>query len=190
MQPRQERGQQRRDALVRAAADIAATHGFGAVSHRAVARRAGVPLGSTTYYFSSLDDLLGAVAALMIEECLVRGAALSEAAEPGRYPTTQAADLLTRAILPAEEYGRVLGYYEQLLGSARHPAVASVLNEARPRLERMVDDVLATTGLAGRVPAGLVLAVVDGAALGALSEGRSDITAFVTGMVASLLDRV
>ena len=28
--------------------------------HRAVARRAGLPLASTTYYFSSLDDLIAA----------------------------------------------------------------------------------------------------------------------------------
>jgi AcrR family transcriptional regulator len=34
--------------------------GFSAVSHRAVAERAGVPLSATTYYFRSLDDLLTA----------------------------------------------------------------------------------------------------------------------------------
>ncbi len=31
--------------------------GFSALTHRAVANRAGVPLASTTYYFSSVDDL-------------------------------------------------------------------------------------------------------------------------------------
>jgi hypothetical protein len=52
--PREER---RRYALVSAAADLLCEGGFEAVSHRAVAQRARLPLASTTYY-SSLDDLI------------------------------------------------------------------------------------------------------------------------------------
>jgi hypothetical protein len=66
--PQQRRGRERRDAIVRAAAEIAALDGFAAVSHRAVARRAGVPLGSTTYHFGSLYDLLGAAAGTTVDD--------------------------------------------------------------------------------------------------------------------------
>lgn len=52
------KGERRRHALVSAAAELLCEGGFDAVRHRAVARRAGLPLASTTYYFSSLDDLL------------------------------------------------------------------------------------------------------------------------------------
>src|SRR6201987_5773974 len=52
------KGERRRYALVSAAAELLSEGGFDAVRHRAVARRAGLPLASTTYYFSSLDDLL------------------------------------------------------------------------------------------------------------------------------------
>ena len=52
------KGERRRHALVSAAADLLCEGGFDAVRHRAVARRAGLPLASTTYYFSSLDDLV------------------------------------------------------------------------------------------------------------------------------------
>src|SRR5436190_21785761 len=52
------KGERRRYALVSAAADLLSEGGFEAVRHRAVARRAGLPLASTTYYFSSLDDLI------------------------------------------------------------------------------------------------------------------------------------
>ncbi|MUM28042.1 TetR family transcriptional regulator [Mycobacterium sp. CBMA295] len=52
------KGERRRYALVRAAAELLCEGGFDAVRHRAVARRAGLPLASTTYYFSSLDDLI------------------------------------------------------------------------------------------------------------------------------------
>lgn len=50
----------RRDRIVRAVLDIIGEHGLIGVTHRTVAKRAGVPLGSTTYYFDSLDDLLAA----------------------------------------------------------------------------------------------------------------------------------
>lgn len=184
---RQQRGLRRRNALVQAAADIAAEHGFGAVSHRAVARRAGVPLGSTTYYFASLDDLLGSVADVMVRECLDHGTAVTREAQPGPYTASEAAALLTRAVLPGEEPARVLCYYEQLLSAARHPAVAAVLHRQRPRLERMVAGVLGKTSHAGRFSPSLVLAVVDGAALSALSEGRSDVSALVAGRLSELL---
>lgn len=50
----------RRAAIVEAACQVIAEVGVGRVTHRLVASRAGVPLGSTTYYFKTLDDLVAA----------------------------------------------------------------------------------------------------------------------------------
>ncbi|NDL57406.1 TetR/AcrR family transcriptional regulator [Phytoactinopolyspora mesophila] len=50
----------RRDRIARAAISVVAEHGIEALTHRRVAAAAGVPLGSTTYHFSTLDDLVGA----------------------------------------------------------------------------------------------------------------------------------
>ncbi len=50
--------QRRREALLDAAAELAAEVGAGAVTHRAVAARAGVPLSTTSYFFSSIDELV------------------------------------------------------------------------------------------------------------------------------------
>ncbi|CAN5581672.1 hypothetical protein BH10ACT1_BH10ACT1_28770 [soil metagenome] len=58
--------QRRRSALLDAAAELAAEVGAGAVTHRAVAARAGVPLSTTSYFFSSIDEL--------VTEALRRGA--------------------------------------------------------------------------------------------------------------------
>ncbi len=58
--------QRRRAALLDAAAELSAELGAGAVTHRAVAARAGVPLSTTSYFFSSIDEL--------ITEALRRGA--------------------------------------------------------------------------------------------------------------------
>lgn len=51
-------GKQRRLAIIQATLRVMAREGLRAVSHRAVAAEAGVPLASTTYYFRDLDDLI------------------------------------------------------------------------------------------------------------------------------------
>ena len=47
-----------RDKIIEAALRIVTRDGMRGVRHRAVAQEAGVPLGSTTYYFKSIDDLI------------------------------------------------------------------------------------------------------------------------------------
>ncbi len=54
----QERSRQRREELLAAAIELFAEGGSRAVTHRAVAHRAGLPPATTTYYFASIDDLL------------------------------------------------------------------------------------------------------------------------------------
>ncbi|MET9730359.1 TetR family transcriptional regulator [Streptomyces sp. NPDC006458] len=49
---------QRRSRILDAALDLIAEEGIARVSHRRIATRAGVPLGSMTYHFSGIDDLL------------------------------------------------------------------------------------------------------------------------------------
>ncbi|RKN49764.1 TetR family transcriptional regulator [Streptomyces klenkii] len=48
----------RRTRIARAAIEVVAERGIEGLTHRSVAAAAGVPLGSTTYYFQTLDDLL------------------------------------------------------------------------------------------------------------------------------------
>ncbi|MEU7898732.1 TetR family transcriptional regulator [Nonomuraea sp. NPDC049152] len=57
-QPQQSRARRRRAALLAAAVDLLTEGGFAAVTHRAVAQRAALPLAATTYYFTSRDQLL------------------------------------------------------------------------------------------------------------------------------------
>lgn len=52
--------QARRRALAVAALEVIAEVGIGRTTHRGVAARAGLPLGATTYYFPTLDDLVAA----------------------------------------------------------------------------------------------------------------------------------
>src|SRR5687767_5003123 len=52
------RGAARRRAIVEAALALLGRGGSGAVTHRAVANEAGVPLAATTYYFATKTELV------------------------------------------------------------------------------------------------------------------------------------
>ena len=55
---RPRRDPERARRIVAAAVELIRESGVGVVTHRAVAARAGVPLGSTTYHFATIDDIL------------------------------------------------------------------------------------------------------------------------------------
>lgn len=50
----------RKERIAKAAIEVINEEGVDALTHRKVAAQADVPLGSTTYYFKTLDDLLNA----------------------------------------------------------------------------------------------------------------------------------
>lgn len=57
-QPRRRYDPDRRDRIIDACLDVIAEAGVAGTSHRRVAAAAGVPLGSMTYHFAGMDDLL------------------------------------------------------------------------------------------------------------------------------------
>lgn len=72
----------RRERIARAAIEVVAVHGVEGLTHRRVAAAAGVPLGSTTYHYATLDDLLAAgleaAAAESAAELRIWGESLAE----------------------------------------------------------------------------------------------------------------
>ena len=58
MTKKQSRGQETKERILQAALQVIKTQGMRAVRHRAIATEAGVPLGSTTYHFKSIEDLI------------------------------------------------------------------------------------------------------------------------------------
>lgn len=58
--PRGPNDPDRRGRIARAAIAVVAEHGIDSLTHRKVAAAAGVALGSTTYYFATLEDLIAA----------------------------------------------------------------------------------------------------------------------------------
>ncbi|MCM6772460.1 TetR family transcriptional regulator [Nocardia sp. CDC159] len=65
---RRRKPSRRRDQLAAAGEQVIAERGLEGLTHRAVAETAGVPLGSTTYYFADRDDLIAVVLARAIDD--------------------------------------------------------------------------------------------------------------------------
>ncbi|GAA1480171.1 TetR/AcrR family transcriptional regulator [Gordonia sinesedis] len=86
--------ERRRREIVDAAIAVVLEEGTSALTHRKVATRAGVPLGSTTQYFATLDDLRTAAVLRIVGDIDVWIDALDTAFErDGAIPATYAAEL-------------------------------------------------------------------------------------------------
>jgi DNA-binding transcriptional regulator YbjK len=86
---RQQRGRERRDAIVAATLAIVEAEGLEGVTHRRVADAAGVPLAATTYYFSSKDDLVQAAMGRLIEREAVVFGQIADAVTTGGSMTIE-----------------------------------------------------------------------------------------------------
>lgn len=164
------KGDLRRAQLARAAADLVREDGPAALGHRAVAARAGLSLSATTYYYSGLDDLAAAAGEALVGEWVAHAEQVRSRVA-GALPPADPAAVVVEAVLPPGDDAAVLAHYEQLLAAGRVPALAAALGAGRARLDAVVAELLRDLGVAGP-GAALVLAVVDGAVVSAVSEGR------------------
>ncbi len=183
------KGAARREAILLAAARLVTEHGPDAVSHRAVAGAAGVPLAATTYYFAGLDDLLAAAVARVIDGEL-DAASTVVAAIPRRRSTAPRAAAAVVAVLLGPDRStdpELLAYYERFVATGRHPVLRPVLRAARERVDALLSETLDRCGHRD-VDVPLLVAVVDGTVLSALVEGdgraREKATTAVTRLLA------
>jgi DNA-binding transcriptional regulator YbjK len=189
------KGERRRYALVSAAAELLCEGGFEAVRHRAVARRAGLPLASTTYYFSSLDDLIASAVAhigtLEVAQLRAQVATLSRR----RRSADTTADLLVDLLVGGESEthltDRLISRYERHIACARLPGLREI---QRRSLRQRVDAVAEVIERSGRsVRPELVSALictVDGAVVSALVDDRQDPRTVARSTVIDVIDAV
>ncbi|GGT03969.1 TetR/AcrR family transcriptional regulator [Streptomyces cinerochromogenes] len=156
---------ERRQRIIDAAIRVVGRDGIAGLSHRTVAAEADVPLGSTTYHFATLEELL--VAALR-QSNEGFGRVLAELLPQGTGPDGLAADL-ARALGQWLAGGRtgVELEYELYLAALRRPALRPVAAEwtegAAALLARRTDPVTARA----------LLALMDGICLQVLLTGGS-----------------
>ncbi|KRC53075.1 MULTISPECIES: TetR/AcrR family transcriptional regulator [unclassified Nocardioides] len=136
---------ERRDRIAAAAVDIVARHGVDKLTHRAVAASAGVPLGSTTYHFSSRDDLLLAA----VEHAKRRWDVSVAEWEASLAPTTDLASALGDFAVrtTGEARAQAVVEYELYIAALRRPALRQLSlmwDETLPRaVARHTDSVTA-----------------------------------------------
>ncbi|KUH80757.1 MULTISPECIES: TetR family transcriptional regulator [unclassified Mycobacterium] len=167
------KGERRRYALVSAAADLLCEGGFDAVRHRAVARRAGLPLASTTYYFSSLDDLIAKAVEYVgereAEQLRARVAMLSRR----RRGAESTADILVDLLVDDTVGQQLISRYERYIACARHPLLRDIQRRILRQRSDAVIEVIERSGRSVRAEYMTALVnAVDGAVVAALvAEG-------------------
>ncbi|QHC21784.1 TetR/AcrR family transcriptional regulator [Streptomyces sp. GS7] len=170
----------RRQRIIDAAIAVVGERGIAGLSHRAVAAAADVPLGSTTYHFATLDELL--VAALR----QANGGWLEDFARwvAGIDPAVPLADEVARLVEEtlAGDRSRVELEYELYLAALRHEAV-------RPIAAECLDEMVALLGrrIGDPATARAVVAFADGLVLQHLLTGRPFERALVRDGLAGVL---
>jgi DNA-binding transcriptional regulator YbjK len=170
------RRQQILTAAVRAIVEV----GIGNVTHRRIAALAGVPLGSTTYYFPTLDDLVAAALREAVESARAELEAWAEELIVSDDVPATFVDLARRCLGDREQ---ALLEYEVFLAAARSP-------ELRPVAELWVDGLRGICArFAGREQGFALAALIDGHLMHALAtEGPLDVEGLRAG-VSALVNR-
>lgn len=153
--PRRGRGPNdpgRRDRIARAAVAVVARRGVDGVTHRAVAAEAGVPLGSTTYHFATLDDLLAEALRTAVEQNTARLQQWERSLAPDVDFAAALADLVMGEVTVDREQSTV--EYELYVAALHHP----LLRPASSAWDAVLTDLFAarTDALTGRLLAATV----------------------------------
>jgi len=133
---------QRRRDLCDAALQLLADEGAKGLSHLKVDGRAGVPDGTTSFYFRTRSALLHAVAERMVELDL---AALQTVADRAAVEDGSAASTLAKVVLQSgldPQLSRTRARHELTIQAARDPAIAATLQRATDAFTKLHHDIL------------------------------------------------
>lgn len=181
---------ERRGAIIDAAVQIIATRGLAAVTHRAVAREARVPLAATTYYFASKEEILREALESLAEAEVARLGALAQ--EIARLGSREAAGLaLAKALVPDPKLATRawLAQFEIYLEAARNPALRPAVEARRSAFVNLAESALRASGAPdpeGRAP--LAVAGLNGILLDRIRELGDDPRQTMLDRLAELFD--
>lgn len=162
---RKVRGDRRKQEIIAAALRVIERDGVAGVTHRTVAREAGIPTASTTYHYATLDDLLLATLISasrdmasevywMIDRARTReGMRRDSATAAGQRAADEVSGLLAEALGPRR--GRTMAEYELYLLASRRPAL-------RPAARRWLDVLTSMVRPDDEVALRVFLAGIDG----------------------------
>ena len=165
--------QGRREEILDGALRVIGRSGREAVTHRAVAEEAGVPLGSTTYYFDSRDDLLAQALEHVALKETERHRVLGEELRKAKTPRQLADMLLDQLIFEADDRVAYIAEYELWLEAGRRPELREAATAWCDAVQLSVAGAMEKLGSTDpAADASLVVAAIDG--LGERALGRED----------------
>ncbi|QXJ24944.1 TetR family transcriptional regulator [Actinomadura graeca] len=166
-----------RDQIVQATLRLIGEQGIGAVTNRAVAREAGVSLGSLTYHFPSQDDLLREALRAFVDDEIARITAHVAALADSGIGPDQAADQVERAVAGFAHGPEQVANLELHLHAARDPGIRDASTRSVAAYDRLAAAVLTDLGIPDadrHAPA--VVAMLYGLAVRRLATGDTAAT--------------
>jgi DNA-binding transcriptional regulator YbjK len=162
--PRRHRAsaQARREALLRAAMEVAAERGMAGVSHRTVTEKAGLPLATISYFFDSITELAQEAIRVFVEADTAEQLALAESL--GERHSAPADILAAFAEAAAPRRPETPALLEVLLHASRSPELRGAVTEAI-EAGRHVAEAAARAGGASNPDSAAILALAHGYAL-------------------------
>jgi DNA-binding transcriptional regulator YbjK len=153
----------RREQILDATLRVIGRSGRESVTHRAVAEEAGVPLGSTTYYFDSRDDLLRQALEHVAAHEVERYGQLGEELRAVKTPRELADRLISELVAAAEDRIAYIAEYELWLEAGRRPELREAAQGWCDAEQRSVAGALEALGSSDpRADASLIVAALDG----------------------------
>jgi TetR/AcrR family transcriptional regulator, regulator of biofilm formation and stress response len=155
--------QGRREQILDATLRVIGRSGRESVTHRAVAEEAGVPLGSTTYYFDSRDDLLRQALEHVAAHEVERYGRLGEELRSVKSGRELADRLLSELVAAAEDRIAYIAEYELWLEAGRRPELREAAQSWCDAEQRSVAGAMEALGSSDpRADASLIVAALDG----------------------------
>ena len=167
------RGTARRHAILRAAVELIGERGPDALTHRAVAERAGVSLSATTYWFSSKEEIFREAVAFAASEEVDRLERLVlDLATRHLTPKAWARELSAALLSDAtRDPAQPVAMFEFVLEASREPALRAEVARWETAHLQLAEAGLRAVGSADpKTDAHIVVAVVSGLMLGLLAN--------------------
>lgn len=176
MAPTAEAGEATRVRLLEATATIIVERGWGGVSTRVVADRAGVKPGVVHYHFGSVDELRRLAGMRPLRRLLGRFLAVAEVGPP-REAIQAVAAASVEEYAPGSDESTLV--YEVMLAASRDPQLAADLHQLLLRIRTALADGIRqwhpAPAASPEVLAGLISAAMDGLQMQLLVDPDLDV---------------
>jgi DNA-binding transcriptional regulator YbjK len=172
-----QKGERRREEILRATLRLIGGRGADALTHRAVAEEADVPLSATTYYFASKDELLEQALLLAAREETERLERLVEELSSSSLSTEEWASAVAAQISADvdEDPARHVTLFELALEATRTEVLRADVREWQAAHLRLGETVCRAIGSSEpELDARIVVAALTGLMLEQLASGAED----------------